>query len=99
MYVRLAEVGGGAVVVALAGVMVAFQAAAPDLVKDLGLPIAFLLLVIAALRILWRANEKKDEKMEAMAKEFSATVKVMASEHTAAFNKLSEEFRTRRAKP
>jgi transposase len=95
MFIRLAEAVGGGIV---AGVYVAFQAAAPDMVKDLGLPIAFLLLVIAALRVLWRANERKDEKMEAIAKEFSETVKVMAAEHTTAFNKLSEEFRTRRTR-
>jgi hypothetical protein len=108
MFIRLAEAVGGGIVVVGAGTYFAFQAAAPDLVKDLGLPVGFLVLVIGALRILWRANEKKDEKIEAMtlrseerAKEFAEAVRAMAADQKAVVDKFIAELeqRPRRARP
>jgi hypothetical protein len=70
--------------------------------KEYGVPLAYLLLTITLagiiVRVLWSSNQKKDEKMEAMGKEFSATVRQMAAEHTQAFNNLAVEFRERRSR-
>jgi mannose/fructose/N-acetylgalactosamine-specific phosphotransferase system component IIC len=107
--IRAVEVAGGALAVSAAGALIVLQTVpTPETFKEYGIPLAYLLLTIAVagliIRVLWMSNQRKDEKMEqkdlrmeAMTKEFSATVKAMSEQHTAAFNKLSEEFRTRRA--
>jgi hypothetical protein len=80
----------------------AVQAAQSDYFKEYGVPLAYLIITItlagAVVKALWSSNNRKDEKMEVMTKEFTSTIRTMTDQHSTAFNKLAEEFRLRGAR-
>ena len=85
----------GGTVLSLAVSLAFFQAAegatAVGLLEKFGLPVFYLFVVLLFVgRYLWPYVVSKDERNEAMQREFTATVRAMSAEQSAAMNKVVE---------